>query len=92
MGGDLAKTKREVFSAGRKLLTRCLDLTDTMDVTWLCIYLFCYQTGICHFPFGEGDEIPDDYEVENYATGQYQGQPALTLYEGEQVCELLVME
>ena len=44
------------------------------------------------FPFGEGDEIPNDYEVENYATGLYQGQPALARYEGEQVCELLVME
>ena len=43
-------------------------------------------------PFGEGDEIPDDYEVENWATGQYQGQPALARYEGEQVSEVLVME
>ena len=44
------------------------------------------------FPFGEGDEIPDDYEVEDWATGLYQGQPALARYEGEHVRELLVME
>ena len=44
------------------------------------------------FPFGDIDDAPDDYEVEDWATGQYQGQPALARYEGEQVCELLVME
>ena len=29
------------------------------------------------FPFQWGDEIPDDYEVENYATGMVDGKPAL---------------
>ena len=29
------------------------------------------------FPFQWGDEIPDDYEVENYATGMADGKPAL---------------
>ena len=29
------------------------------------------------FPFKWGDEIPDDYEVEDYATGMVDGKPAL---------------
>lgn len=29
------------------------------------------------FPFRWGDEIPDDYEVEDYATGFVDGKPAL---------------
>lgn len=29
------------------------------------------------FPFKWGDEIPDDYEVDNYATGMVDGKPAL---------------
>ena len=29
------------------------------------------------FPFRWGDEIPDDYEVEDYATGLVDGKPAL---------------
>lgn len=29
------------------------------------------------FPFKWGDEIPDDYEVENYETGMVDGKPAL---------------
>lgn len=29
------------------------------------------------FPFQRGDEIPDDYVVENYATGMVDGKPAL---------------
>lgn len=29
------------------------------------------------FPFKWGDEIPDDYEVDNYATGMVNGKPAL---------------
>lgn len=29
------------------------------------------------FPFKCGDEIPDEYEVENYATGTVDGEPAL---------------
>ena len=29
------------------------------------------------FPFQRGDDIPDDYDVENYATGMVDGKPAL---------------
>ena len=29
------------------------------------------------FPFKWGDEIPDDYEVENYVTGMVDGKPTL---------------
>ena len=29
------------------------------------------------FPFQRADEIPDEYDVENYATGMVDGKPAL---------------
>ena len=29
------------------------------------------------FPFAKNDEIPDDYEVESFETGFFQGMPAL---------------
>lgn len=33
--------------------------------------------GLTAFPFKWGDEIPDDYEVENYEIGMVDGKPAL---------------
>ena len=44
------------------------------------------------FPFGEDDEVPEDYEAVNYATGMYRGEPALARFEGEAVCEVPVAE
>ena len=80
-------------------------MTDASDTQVLAV-----------FPFGNIDDAPDDYEVEDWATGllvqgscapvgaqasklgvrlmingSLQGQPALARYEGEQVCELLVI-
>lgn len=42
------------------------------------------------FPFKWGDEIPDDYEVDNYATGMVDGKPALRKM--DETCEVLMLD